>query len=107
MPGGNPEDRWSSIRSYVRGTVVLCVLLFCVGILGALIGAKVGVPPKRIALASIGGIAFLLVAQPPLWLEEWRRALGESRARLVLLLTGILAFVLAFAPLSWLRALAG
>ena len=87
--------------------MLLCALFLGAGLLGGLIGAQVGVPPKRIALTSIGGIAFLLVAQPPAWLQEWRKALGESRARLVLLLTGFLAFVLAFAPMSWLRALAG
>jgi len=86
---------------------LLCALFLGAGILAAMIGSEVGVPPKRIALASIGGFALLLVAQPPAWLEEWRRALGESRARLVLLITGVLALVLAFAPQSWLRVLAG
>jgi hypothetical protein len=85
----------------------LCALFFLVGIVGALIGARIGVTPKRIAMASIGGAAFLIAAQPPTWLEDWRAALGEARARVVLLLTGAIAFVLAFAPLSWLRVLAG
>ena len=94
MAAGNRER----LLSYFRGTVLLCALFLVVGILGALIGSEVGVPPKRIALAAIGGFAFLLIAQPPAWLEEWRGALGESRARLILLITGVLAFVLAFAP---------
>ena len=99
--------RRSPLRSYVAGTALLCLLFLAAGIAGALLGARLGAPPKRIALTAIGGAALLIVLQPPAWLADWRRALGEQRARFVLLVTTLLAFLLAFAPMSWLRFLAG
>jgi hypothetical protein len=89
------------------GTVLLCLLFLAAAVAGAIFGAKLGAPPKRISLAAIGATSLLIMLQPPAWLADWRRALGEQRARLVLLLTTVLAFVMAFAPVSWLRVLAG
>jgi hypothetical protein len=89
------------------GTVLLCLLFLAAGVAGAIFGVKLGAPPKRISLAAIGATSLLIMLQPPAWLADWRRALGEQRARLVLLLTTLLAFVMALAPVSWLRVLAG
>ena len=97
----------SPVWAYTVGTAWLCLLFLGAGTAGAILGAKLGAPPKRIALAAIGATSLLIILQPPGWLAEWRRALGERRARLVLMLTTALAFTLAFAPLRWLRVLAG
>ena len=103
-----PVTSNSPIAAYLRGTVILCGVFLAVGIAAALIGVRVGLSAKRVAMSAIGAFALLFAARPPLWLSEWRRALGEWRARTVLLLTAVIALFLGlFAPLSWLRVLAG
>jgi hypothetical protein len=95
-----------ALKDYLRGTLMLCGVFLCVGIAGALVGATLGFAPKRLSMAAISGVAFLFAAQPPAWLTAWRTALGEPRARNVLLLTAVVALVLAlFAPLAWLTTL--
>jgi hypothetical protein len=96
----------TTVRDYLRGTLLLCAVFFGVGIAGALIGASLGFAPKRVSMAAISGVAFLFAAQPPAWLNAWRNALGEGRARTVLVLTGLVALLLAlFAPLAWITTL--
>jgi len=103
-----PVRNSSGLAAYVRGTLILCGVFLVVGIAAALIGERIGLSAKRVALSAIGAFALLFAARPPGWLNEWRRALGEWRARVVLLLTAAIALFLGiFAPLSWLRALAG
>jgi hypothetical protein len=102
----SPRITPAALKDYLRGTLVLCGIFLAVGIAGALVGASLGFAPKRLAMAAISGVAFLYAAQPPTWLKSWRHALGEARARTVLLLTGVVALILAlFAPLAWLTTL--
>ena len=96
----------ATFKDYLRGTLILCAIFLCVGIAGALVGSRLGFSPKRLSMATISGAAFFFAAQPPAWLNPWRRALGKPRARTVLVLTGLVALLLAlFDPLAWITTL--
>jgi len=70
----------SPIAAYLRGTVILCGVFLAVGIAAALIGVRVGLSAKRVAMSAIGAFALLFAARPPLWpvLRAWLARFSDA-----------------------------
>lgn len=87
--------------------------IICVAALSAaVVGARLGVAPKRPALLAAAGVELVFAARRPaaLWnwssIRAWELLLGSRRIRIGLLVLGVLTGLLAlFAPLPWLRVL--